>query len=148
MRYIKKLLIFVAALISVLPAFADGVSPQRAAEVASAFFAGGAKRGVGDAKIRTAVSTPAYMAFNREGGGFVVIALNDAVTPVLAYSPQGEFPAEKDMPLPMAWWFASLAEQINAVDDGATATEAVRASWENPEPVRGASKLYETASWS
>ncbi|MBR5034006.1 MAG: C10 family peptidase [Bacteroidales bacterium] len=149
MRYIKKLTLALLVVLTALPAFADSVTPKRAAEVAVAFFAGGAKRGAGDAGLKAAeVSSDAYMAFNRDGGGFVVIALNDAVTPVLAYSPEGSFPAEKDMPAPMAWWFANLAEQINALGDGATASEAVRASWENPEPVRGESKLYETALWS
>ena len=149
MRFFNKLMAVLLIALSALPAFADSVTPQRAAEVASAFFAGSAKRGPRGVRLEAAdVSTDAYMAFNREGGGFVVVALNDAVTPVLAYSPEGEFPSEKDMPEPMAWWFASLAEQINAVGDDVTATEAVRAAWENPGPVRSASKLYETAAWS
>ena len=149
MRFFKKLAAVLLITLSALPVFADSVTPKRAAEVASAFFAGSAKRGAGGVRLEAAdVSTDAYMAFNREGGGFVVIALNDAVTPVLAYSPEGEFPAEKDMPLPMAWWFKSLAKQINAVGDDVKATEAVRTAWENPEPVRSASLLYETASWT
>ena len=149
MRFFKKLAFALLGALVALPAIADGVTPERAREVAAAFFAGGAKRGIGDAQLKAAdVSTDAYMAFNRDGGGFVVIALNDAVTPVLAYSPEGEFPSEKDMPEPMRWWFSSLAEQIAAVGDDVKASGAVRAAWENPEPVRSASKLYETASWS
>ncbi len=149
MRFFKKLALALLGALVALPAIADGVTPERAREVAAAFFAGGAKRGIGDAQLKAAeVSTDAYMAFNRDGGGFVVIALNDAVTPVLAYSPEGEFPSEKDMPEPMRWWFSSLAEQIAAVGDDVKASGAVRAAWENPEPVRSASKLYETASWS
>ena len=48
----------------------------------------------------------------------------------------------------MVWWFSNLERQISAVGDNAAAQQAVSAKWEDPSPLRGTSKLYETASWS
>ena len=149
MRFFKKLALALFAVLAALPAFADRVTPQRAAEVASAFFADGAKRGVG--MEAAGVSGDAYMAFNREGGGFVVVALNDAVTPILAYSYEGRFPAADQMPANMAWWFSQVAAQIDALPEDAKADSKTKSRWDNPAPVLtkspGAAIQYETAQW-
>ena len=150
MKILKRIAVVLLAALVALPAMAEGVSRERAAETAAAFFQGRAKRASTSAGVRineAAVESSAYAAFNRDGGGFVVVALNDAVPPVLAYSHDGRFPSKEEMPAPMAWWFSQLEEQLNALGEDAVATNAVRAQWNNPTPLRGTSKLYETASW-
>ncbi|MBQ3659886.1 MAG: Spi family protease inhibitor, partial [Bacteroidales bacterium] len=106
MKILRKLALSLLILLAALPAFAGGVSRENAAETAAAFFRGDAKRASTSAGAKVTPAgeqSPAYAAFNREGGGFVVIALNDAVTPVLAYSDQGFFPSREEMPEAMAW---------------------------------------------
>ena len=150
MKILRKLALSLLILLTLLPAYAGGVSRDKAAETAASFFRRQPKRASTSAGVRmmpAGEQSPAYAAFNRESGGFVVIALNDVVPPVLAYSNQGSFPSWEEMPEAMRWWFTSLAEQINAIPADVVATDAVRLAWDNPEPVRSASKLYETASW-
>lgn len=154
-------LILLAAVLFWTPAIADSVPEKKAAAAAAAFF--GTDEVSLSRPARLAVTdesdseTPAYRAYNREGGGFVVISGNDAVTPVLAYSMEGAFPDEADMPESMAWWFSGLARQIRAIPEGTVADEDVRAMWEQPRnlaPVKlpaptaiPSTLLLETASW-
>lgn len=153
MRIFKKLALTLLALLAALPALADSVSREQAAEVAAAFFRGEKQRfsakGLSQRLSPAEDTSPAYAAFNREGGGFVVVALNDAVTPILAYSPDGRFPAKEEMPEPMAWWFSQLESQINALGDKAVQSAEIGQMWKNPSPVlaKSSEKLYETASW-
>ena len=146
MRIIKKITLLLLTLLLAMPLLAEKVSQRRAAEVAAEFFGTPVKRGGAELTV-VENSSNAWAAFNREGGGFVVIALNDAVSPVLAYSPDGRFPDREEMPDGMAWWFSQLEVQLNSLSDDATPTKAVRAQWDNPAPTRGGSVLYETASW-
>lgn len=152
MKILRKLALSLLILLAALPAFAGGVSREKAAETAAAFFRGDAKRAStsAGAKVMPAgEQSPAYAAFNREGGGFVVIALNDAVTPVLAYSDKGFFPSREEMPEAMAWWFSQLEEQIAMVPEGMAASETVRSQWANPRPKSlPATVQYETALWN
>lgn len=153
MRIFKKLALTLLALLAALPALADSVSRERAAEVAAAFFRGEKQRfsakGLSQRLSPAEDTSPAYAAFNREGGGFVVVALNDAVTPILAYSPDGRFPAKEEMPEPMAWWFSQLEARINSLGDKAVQSDEVAELWKKPVPViaKSSGKLYETASW-
>ena len=151
MKILRKLALSLLILLAVLPAFAGGVSREKAAETAAAFFRGDAKRASTSAGAKVTPAgeqSPAYAAFNREGGGFVVIALNDAVTPVLAYSDQGFFPSREEMPEAMAWWFSQLEEQIAMVPEGTAASEEVRNQWANPRPKSFPPAVqYETALW-
>ena len=147
MRIIKKVALTFVILLLALPAFAGKVTRPRAAEVAAEFFQLPVTKGV--ASLSTAEEAPnAWVAFNRNGGGFVVISLNDAVLPVLAYSPNGKFPSKDEMPETMAWWFTQLEMQIASISDDVPATKSVDARWENPARARGTSLLYETASWN
>jgi hypothetical protein len=152
MKILRKLALSLLILLAALPVFAGGVSREKAAETAAAFFRGDAKRASTSAGIRVTPAgeqSPAYAAFNREGGGFVVIALNDAVTPVLAYSDQGFFPSREEMPEAMAWWFSQLEEQIAMVPEGVAGSEEVRSQWANPRPKSlPATVQYETALWN
>ena len=149
MRFIKKLALALLALAVALPAVAESVSKERAAEVAATFFGGPAKRGPSAGLSQVKGGDGAYMAFNREGGGFVVVALNDAAPPILAYSFDGRFPQKEEMPDNMAWWFSQLEEKMKAIDGKAEQSDDVRRRWENPAPImtKAGTRLYETASW-
>lgn len=154
MRIIKKLALALLALLAVMPALAENVSRERAAEVAASFFQGERQRfnakGLTQRLSPAGEDSPAYAAFNRDGGGFVVVALNDAVPPILAYSPDGRFPDKEEMPEPMALWFSQLEAQINSLDSKAVQSAEVGERWRNPAPsmAKSAGKLYETASWN
>ena len=158
MKIPKKLLPALLLVVAVLPAFADNVPKQRAEQAAQAFFGTRAHRlanvSAGTSHAGTIseadFDSPAMAVYNRAGGGFVVVALNDAAPPILAWSPDGSFPARGDMPEGMAWWFSSLEAQLETLGEGAQATEQVRRMWEDvssQSSLRGTGKLYETANW-
>ncbi|MBP5505702.1 MAG: C10 family peptidase [Bacteroidales bacterium] len=151
----KSLLVIAALLLSLTSAFAEKVTQERAAAAAQAFFTQpGFKYASGMKMVSLAAEAPgenpAYRAYNRTGGGFVVIAGNDAVEPVLAYSDEGEFPCIEDMPENMAWWFKMLEMQINSIPEGAEATDQIERRWIVPQIVKSLpeSLNYDTAIWN
>lgn len=152
MKILRKLALTLLVLLVAVPVLADSVSREKAEAAASAFFKGRAKRATASSGVVLTAAgnqSPAYAAFNRQGGGFVVIALNDAVTPVLAYSDQGSFPSREEMPEAMAWWFSQLEEQIAMVPEGTAASEEVRSQWASPSPKSlPVTVQYETALWN
>ncbi len=154
-RLARMVTAFAALLATAVVSYAGNVSQSRSAKAAADFFASTSLR---RSQVSLSLSEPgsrksaavAYRAYNRYGGGFVVIAGNDAVEPVLAYSNEGSFPSEAEMPDNMKWWFSMLARQIEAIPDGAEATEEIKARWENPANATksgAASLLYDTALW-
>ncbi len=72
-----------------------------------------------------------FYIFNNEGGkGFVIIAADDCVTPILGYSYDNNFAAE-NLPPNLKGWLDGYAEQIRiAVDMRATVSDEIRADWE------------------
>lgn len=155
MRISRMVTAFAALLLTAFVSYAGNVPEDRSAKAAADFFAATSLRrsqvslSLSETGSRKSAAV-AYRAYNRYGGGFVVIAGNDAVEPVLAYSNEGSFPSEAEMPDNMKWWFSMLARQIEAIPEGAEATEEIKARWENPAnaPKSGAaSLLYDTALW-
>lgn len=155
MRLSRLVTAFAALLASAFVSYAGDVSATRSAKVAADFFAASSQR---RPKVLLSLSESgdeksaavAYRAYNRDGGGFVVIAGNDVVEPVLAYSNEGSFPSEEEMPDNMKWWFGMIARQIEAIPDDAQATEEIKARWADPAnaPKSNSSSLqYDTALW-
>lgn len=72
-----------------------------------------------------------FFIFNNEDGkGFVIIAADDCVTPILGYSYDNNF-ATEGLPLNLKGWLDGYAEQIRmAVEMKATATDEIQADWE------------------
>ncbi|MCR5659694.1 MAG: C10 family peptidase [Bacteroidales bacterium] len=71
-----------------------------------------------------------YIFNNEDDKGFVIIAADDCVTPILGYSYDNNFDAE-NLPSNLKSWLDGYAEQIQAaVEMRATATEEIRADWE------------------
>lgn len=50
---------------------------------------------------------PSYYIFNRQGGGWVIVAGEDSVTPILAYSDTGAFDSS-ELPDNLQWWLDML----------------------------------------
>ena len=96
------------------------------------------------AKSRTATTaspSDAYYVFNNDAGGFVIIAGDDAVTPVLGYTSTGSFDAE-NLPDGLKDLLKSYERQIAALGDNYVANQtATRAAFTGE-------KLLKTAEWN
>lgn len=96
------------------------------------------------AKSRTAITaspSDAYYVFNNDAGGFVIIAGDDAVTPVLGYTSTGSFDAE-NLPDGLKDLLKSYERQIAALGDNYVANQtATRAAFTGEN-------LLKTAEWN
>lgn len=95
---------------------------------------------------------PEYYIFNNPQGGWVIIASDDRVNPVVGYSPEGSF-SVTDMPDNIRWWMDGVAETIDAVrNSDQTASASVRAAWESllagAPVIEGTKKYINTALWN
>lgn len=89
----------------------------------------------------TASRSDAYYVFNNDAGGFVIIAGDDAVTPVLGYTSTGSFDAE-NLPDGLKDLLKSYERQIAALGDSYQANQtATRAGFTGE-------KLLKTAEWN
>lgn len=89
----------------------------------------------------TASPSDAYYVFNNDAGGFVIIAGDDAVTPVLGYTSTGSFDAE-NLPDGLKDLLKSYERQIAALGDSYQAKQtATRAAFTGE-------KLLNTAKWN
>lgn len=89
----------------------------------------------------TASRSDAYYVFNNDAGGFVIIAGDDAVTPVLGYTSTGAFDAE-NLPDGLKDLLKSYERQIAALGDNYVANQtATRAAFTGE-------KLLNTAEWN
>lgn len=89
----------------------------------------------------TASRSDAYYVFNNDAGGFVIIAGDDAVTPVLGYTSTGSFDAE-NLPDGLKDLLKSYERQIAALGDNYVANQtATRAGFTGEN-------LLKTAEWN
>ena len=89
----------------------------------------------------TASPSDAYYVFNNDAGGFVIIAGDDAVTPVLGYTSTGSFDAE-NLPDGLKDLLKSYERQIAALGDNYVANQtATRAAFTGEN-------LLKTAEWN
>lgn len=95
---------------------------------------------------------PEYYVFNNPDGGWVIIAADDRVTPVIGYSDEGVFNTS-GIPDNLQWWMDGVARVINDVrETGTDAPASVRAAWESlragNNPAAGVpGKYLPTALW-
>lgn len=149
-----------ALLLCAWTALADNVSQQKAAEVASAFFRSAKVSGISQmsapslemvysSKSMPKMSTtesPTFYVFQYSGSGFVIVAGDDAVRPVLGYSLENNFP-ENNVPPELLNWLATINAEINAVRESginASADGWETASVPSSEPVVS----MNTAKWN
>lgn len=98
-------------------------------------------------------AVPEYYVFNNPQGGWVIIASDDRVNPIVGYSDKGAFNTSS-MPENLQWWMDGVAGEIDAVrQSDLEATPSVRAAWESlmagAMPVtEGTRKYITTALWT
>lgn len=159
----KKLFLILASLLSwTLAVQAENVTGERAAEAASAFFRSAQTKGM---KVASAVSLkmvmsssafsssqssddPAFYVFNNTSGpGFVIIAGDDAVRPVLGYSFENNFPEGRTLPPNLSAWLEGTARGVGMVrKSGVRPAKSASEAWEAAAPGTPVRKL-ETAKW-
>lgn len=89
----------------------------------------------------TASRSDAYYVFNNDAGGFVIIAGDDAVTPVLGYTSTGSFDAE-NLPDGLKDLLKSYERQIAALGDSYVANQTATRTGFTGE------NLLNTAKWN
>lgn len=121
----KKRIIFLVlvSLFCSLSLQASPVSQDRALKIAKTIFSAqpSTKVGSGDIEliwdgdeIATKSSLPpAFYVFARAGGGFVIIAGDDNVRPVLGISPDGRFETQ-NMPDNVKWWMDRMKAYVRS----------------------------------
>ena len=134
MRMLNRLLTIVLCLIGCMTVYAGEVSEQEALQKALQFMPNKqfvtVRRapGVADGEAKTP-----YYIFNASDGGFVLVSGDDRTATILGYSKTGKLD-EGDMPANLRYWLECYAEQINSLDQGATAVSrrALKAAAVNP----------------
>ena len=133
----KKTFLGLMAVLVSMTLFAERVSVEDAALVANNFM------NVASANSNVKKAVPAkhmvrkalaeenlyYLYENADGEGWVIIAADDAVTPVLAYSNTGHFRTD-NMPSNIRKWVGKYNDFIKKIeDDGVVASEETSAQW-------------------
>lgn len=130
----KIVLIIAGAFVLTSPVIADRVEPQRAAESARGLLGMSTVPVLEEGSLRTAgrggqVADPEYYVFNNPEGGWAIIAAEDRVTPVIAYSLEGNFSSDY-MPENLKWWMDGVTSYIDMVrSSDIKAPASVRDAW-------------------
>ena len=133
----KKVFLGLMAVLVSMTLFAERVSVEDAALVANNFMNVASTntnvKKVVPAKrmVRKAMAEENmyYLYENADGEGWVIIAADDAVTPVLAYSNTGHFRTD-NMPSNIRKWVGKYNNFIKKIeDDGVVASEETSAQW-------------------
>lgn len=155
MKRIFTLLVLLSTLVATLRA--EGISPERAENIARKVL-GGATRSsdvclVWDSSIfaqtRVELSEPTfYVVTSTLGRGFVVVAGDDAVVPVLAYSTNYYAPLSDNLPKNFEGWLRYVDRVVSdARDRGLKANNATAQLWSQEyTPVDAV--MLNTARWS
>lgn len=153
----KAALLILAVLVSAA-ASADRVPLQKAGSLASGFF--GTRNEMEQVSV-PAVRVPGrgqqtagqeYYIFNNPSGGWVIIAADDRVTPLLAYSDTGSFPSGNLAP-GLEYWLGQVSASVLELDEsGIKADERITEMWNamsalDSAPDSGESSVIETAKW-
>jgi hypothetical protein len=134
MNTIRKALILVLALSFSLNNWAKEVNKQDAKQLARNFFWEKSGRTFNEIEFKGETvefkdAVPVYYIFNLNEG-FIIIAADDAVFPVLAYSLEGNFPTA-NLPDNIRVWMESYQDQIAyAIQIESEAKKSVAGVWE------------------
>ena len=148
----KKTLSILSMLLLGCALYAGPVTPEKALQVAQRVFASASATKATDASslkivwngefepATKAAQDPDFYVVSRSGGGFVMVAGNDNVQPVLAFSFENDFPVE-GMPDHVRLWMQQYKDYIRSV---ASATPEVQEQWESFEETKAnTAKPYE-----
>ena len=137
----KKIVLTIAGLLSVLLAFADKVDRRQAQTIA--------QKWLGAEVTETSYGSDAFYIFNGADGGWVIISAEDAATPVLGYSDTGSLNPNA-MPENFHHWIGGYEKVIaGARSEKVRATAEVRALWKNAGARTKATsqKVIDTPIW-
>ena len=148
-----KKFLMMAALLATMPVFADHVDPETARKVATSFLSNNGAKSAQLTDLSKAVGFPNLYIFTGEEG-FVVMAADDRVKPILGYSLTGKFVTE-NMPENLVGWLQGYNEQIqDAINNNLSAETSVKTEWHDlkegtftKEAVRTAVSPLITTSW-
>ena len=155
----RFLLLCMSLLAIIVTARAEKVSPQQAAAVAERFLAAefpATKSTQGtihltgtwpQVQTKGAAEEPALYLFERDGGGYVVVAGDDVSLPVIGYSTSGRLSLDK-LPANLRFmldWHASMIAYART--HGLQADAATKAQWLSAGNT-GDAVLLETAHWN
>ena len=137
-------LTFLMCAIFALAAYADPVTVEQARQAALRHIAESSNATGGSAKAKsgsitltlakTAMQaspgggeTPLYYVFNRDGdSGMVIVAGDDSMRPILAYTDKGRFD-EANVNPGMAWWLEAMAHATQSITEGTVNAAETRA---------------------
>ena len=139
MKTLKRLLTLILITTLAVGAWAERVSQEDAAAVANNFMnvstsASGVRKAVGNKrmvlkKAAKAEENQFYVYENADGEGWVMVAANDVVQPILAYSKTGQFNVN-NQPSNVKVWLGGYNKQIKfAEENNVEATEEVKTAW-------------------
>ena len=120
------------SLMMAMPMKAEHVTPETARKVAQAFFNNNHAKSSQLTDLSEEAGFSNLYIFNAEQG-FVIIAADDCVKPILGYSLMGKFDPDS-MPENLIWWLQGYNNQIQEVIDGQTkASYKVTKQWKDLE---------------
>lgn len=156
----KKSILFSFFLLALsVPGWADKVTQQQAAAVAERFLQAqspstkssqGTLRLAGtwpQAQTKSAAQEPALYLFERNGGGFAVVAADDVSQPIVGYSTTGRLP-KGEIPCNVRYildWHASMIDYART--HGPKPSSAIREQWESLNGEEEKEVHLETALW-
>ena len=131
----KKLTTFLLALLAGTMLLQAGpVSPEKALDVAGKLLsAGSPDTKAASLPLQVLFQDDAFYIIAQEGGGFVIVAADDAVQPVLGFSETNRFSLE-GMPDNVRWWLDYIRKGCRAAVASTQVPEAnrraIRAQWD------------------
>ena len=127
----KRFTLMVAlVLMMAMPLMAERVTPETARKVATTFLSNNGAKATQLADLSKAAGFPNLYIFNAKQG-FVVIAADDCVQPILGYSLTGRFCTE-NMPTNVSGWLQGYNDEIQyAIDNQMKATAEAAKLWKD-----------------
>ena len=153
----KKVLTLIAASCVAVLCAASPVTLQRAREMAGKHFGTEPSRPrlVMGSKATVSVSSvsdaPYYIFNNADGKGFIIIAGDDCLEPVLAYSPDRPLDENHMAPALKAWLEGISADVQYIRKEGIKQTDEIAAKWAEAPSTRAADDnkvVLDVANWS
>ena len=124
----KRLLIILVLCFLPFTSFAENVSREKATRMASNFFSIEPATKAASS-LQLVAGGDEFFVFQRSGGGFVIIAGDDAACPVLGYSYTGKFDTA-DMPANCRAWLEGYKDQIRYIrNSGIARSPRAEALW-------------------
>jgi len=140
----KRLTVFIFLSCMCIITSAHSVNSDQACYVAKRFF--GFSQSSDDLKFAFAFSSsqtkaeatdsPELYAFNRKGGGFVIVSGDNSLKPIFGYSDSGNIGSYESLPDNMKWWLDVLCHSVKQKrKEGILPDKSLMREWENPRQI-------------